>query len=119
MTGAEYDRIKRKAWSKAERATIAARHGNRCAYCGKPLTSRFALDHVVPLRFGGEDSITNIMPACIQCNHRKGVLSVEQFRKAIEDAPRQIAKKSLTGRIAEAYGLLTPKKIVFYFELGG
>ena len=116
MTGQEYDLIKRRRWSKAERERIAAKYAHRCAYCGKPLTARFALDHVIPLRFGGIDNESNLVASCIQCNHRKGVLSVEAFRKAIEDTPRQLVRKSLNGRLAEAYGMLAPRKVKFYFE---
>jgi 5-methylcytosine-specific restriction endonuclease McrA len=41
-----------------------------CVYCGR---SDVALerDHVVPLRHGGEHSISNLVPACRQCNGSK------------------------------------------------
>jgi 5-methylcytosine-specific restriction endonuclease McrA len=42
----------------------------RCAYCG--IQGNMTVDHVVPLSKGGEHSIENIVPACIECNKRKG-----------------------------------------------
>lgn len=50
-----------------------------CAYCGVtgvPLTR----DHRVPLRRGGSNDITSIVPACRSCNCRKGTLTEDEFR---------------------------------------
>jgi 5-methylcytosine-specific restriction endonuclease McrA len=43
-----------------------------CAYCGevKPLTQ----DHVQPLARGGGHTIENVVPACVSCNAKKGIL---------------------------------------------
>lgn len=30
------------------------------------------IDHVIPLAKGGKDSLTNIKPAHLKCNHQKG-----------------------------------------------
>lgn len=112
----EYDAIRRKSWSKADRLEVAAKTKNKCAYCGKELKGRFALDHVVPLRKGGADEKENLLAACIQCNHYKGTSDLETFRRMIEDTPNQLMAKSLTGRIASAYRLLQPQNITFFFE---
>lgn len=42
-----------------------------CAYCGDPTTAP-ERDHVVPLSEGGETVAENIVPACPECNQRKG-----------------------------------------------
>jgi 5-methylcytosine-specific restriction endonuclease McrA len=41
----------------------------RCAYCG--IQGNMTIDHVIPLSKGGEHSIENIVPACVECNCRK------------------------------------------------
>lgn len=39
-----------------------------CVYCGEPAT---CLDHVRPLARGGEETASNLVPACKDCNSRK------------------------------------------------
>ena len=43
---------------------------HRCAYCGKK-TKRLTVDHIIPLSKGGENFISNIIPACSYCNSSK------------------------------------------------
>ena len=52
--------------------------GGLCAYCGNEFQS-LSQDHVVPLVTGGSHTYDNIVPACITCNLRKGVKSVDSF----------------------------------------
>lgn len=63
-------------------ATVVARDGMNCAYCGKvtvratswPLKPDAAtLDHVIPLSRGGNHSRANAVLACWSCNSKKGV----------------------------------------------
>jgi len=57
--------------SRSDWDAIVARHGGRCAYCGRddlPLEQ----DHVGALSKGGEHSTANVVPACKPCNSRKG-----------------------------------------------
>jgi hypothetical protein len=42
---------------------------NSCAYCGLPADT---LDHVVPRLHGGMTVQHNMLPACRECNGRKG-----------------------------------------------
>lgn len=42
---------------------------DRCAYCG--ISEKLAIDHFIPLIKGGGDCISNIVPACRQCNSSK------------------------------------------------
>lgn len=41
----------------------------QCAYCG---TNADTLDHVKPRHKGGDTVTTNLVPACGNCNRRKG-----------------------------------------------
>ena len=52
-----------------------------CWYCRVPLTLKEATkDHLTPLSRGGQDLISNIVPACIECNRLKGAHTEEEFR---------------------------------------
>ena len=43
----------------------------QCAYCGDS-SKELTRDHIIPLSAGGENVITNIVPACHSCNSSKG-----------------------------------------------
>jgi 5-methylcytosine-specific restriction endonuclease McrA len=42
----------------------------RCAYCHKK--TELSVDHIIPLSRGGTNDISNIVPACLECNSHKG-----------------------------------------------
>ena len=53
-----------------------------CWYCRIPLTIADATkDHLTPLARGGSDQISNIVPACIDCNRLKGDMTEAEFRE--------------------------------------
>ena len=60
LTNQEWDEILRK-------------HNFRCAYCG--LKGNMTIDHVIPISKGGQHLVNNIVPACVECNSRKGARS--------------------------------------------
>jgi 5-methylcytosine-specific restriction endonuclease McrA len=43
--------------------------GGRCAYCLAPATD---IEHMIPLARGGLHELSNVVPACRQCNASKG-----------------------------------------------
>lgn len=47
-----------------------------CSYCGAPTEH---VDHIVPVKHGGENHWTNYAPACAKCNHRKHARSLLGF----------------------------------------
>ena len=55
---------------KLSRREVFLRDRYTCQYCGRE-TRELTLDHVVPRYRGGEHSWTNVVSACIPCNHRK------------------------------------------------
>lgn len=67
-------RARGKEISRSEWQAILERFDNRCAYCRKPFGSdvRPTRDHVVPIVMGGTNEASNIVPACLSCNGRKG-----------------------------------------------
>ncbi|MEV0977002.1 HNH endonuclease [Streptomyces sp. NPDC049915] len=52
---------------------LTRRHGQRCAYCRRPFASlsEATLDHVAPLSLWRTWSVTSLVLACLDCNHRK------------------------------------------------
>lgn len=57
---------------KFSRASVLARDGYQCQYCGEERSSEeLTLDHVVPRAQGGRTCWTNIVIACVDCNARK------------------------------------------------
>jgi len=51
-------------------------YGNKCLACGDT-EAVLEADHVVPLRKGGSDSISNIQPLCGSCNRKKFVTIID------------------------------------------
>lgn len=67
--------------SKSKKAKVYAKTEGRCAYCGTGLSAEmFAVDHVHPRVFGGNNAIENLMPSCNPCNTSKGSKSIESYR---------------------------------------
>lgn len=50
------------------RRTVLQRDNHRCAYCGAGADT---VDHVQPRSRGGRHEWTNVVAACVRCNHRK------------------------------------------------
>ena len=60
----------------ATRALVRQRAGHRCEYCqtrqeDSPLAA-LHVDHVRPIKHGGDDDESNLCLACIDCNLHKG-----------------------------------------------
>jgi hypothetical protein len=54
------------------RIKVYERDGYLCHYCGKQLTRLTAtLDHVEPIAEGGDNSIDNLVTACLDCNAKR------------------------------------------------
>jgi HNH endonuclease len=56
------------------RNLVIERAGNRCEYCGLSQSGQeatFHLDHVIPVKAGGETTANNLALACVSCSLRK------------------------------------------------
>ena len=108
----------RRKLTREERQTVLDRFCGRCAYCGKQITMQeLNVDHLVPIRKGGEDMLYNMYPSCRSCNQAKSTLDIEQFREFVQTA-YQRAKQKPFFRIADAVGRAneSDKPVRFYFE---
>lgn len=90
----------RRRLSLEEREAVYSKMSGRCAYCGEPIAfGAMQVDHVVPLRKGGADTLDNMLPACRSCNHYKSTLTVEQFIQFKQD--RQTWNKTASSSKAQ------------------
>jgi len=49
---------------------IKKQYQYRCVYCGQKLS--LTIEHAVPISKGGTHTKNNVVPACFQCNSRRG-----------------------------------------------
>ncbi|MDE6455005.1 MAG: HNH endonuclease [Dysosmobacter sp.] len=109
----------RRRLSPRERQTVYRKTNGRCAYCGGYIKFKeMQVDHVMPLRKGGADTLENMLPACRSCNHYKGSLTMAQFRKSVERMPEVLMRDNVTYKNAVRFGLVwpMPRPVTFYFE---
>ena len=105
--------------TKQIREQVYKKYNGRCAYCGKKLMlGEMQVDHIIPKRLGGADSIENYNPSCRTCNHYKRATGLETWRTVFLGGLIERIKKIYIVRVAEHYGMITfhewDKK--FYFE---
>jgi len=101
------------------RSAIFEKLNGHCAYCGCEIEiSAFQLDHITSKKRGGKDIYANLFPACRPCNHRKNILSVEEFRLEILQQIKRLKRDSNQFNLALRYGLIkvTDKPVTFHFE---
>ncbi len=124
------------ALSKAQRAALREKFGGRCAYCGQPLGDRWHADHIEPIvrndwyqragfslpprgpDYPHRDTLENMNPACPPCNIDKHSMSLEGWRRKLQDACNVLTRNNPTYRHAKRFGLLqeTGTEIRFHFE---
>ena len=122
--------------TKAEREQVRQKFGGLCAYCGQQLGERWHADHLLPVErelkwVSGKgavatgkllrpenDTLENMMPACPPCNIDKHSMTLEGWRRKLQDATNVLTRNSPTYRHAKRFGLLaeTGAQIVFHFE---
>ena len=69
--------------------TLFGRDRYVCAYCGGhfPNHNHLSRDHIVPKFLGGENSWTNCVTACKECNSKKGHKSLKEARMELLYVP--------------------------------
>ncbi len=66
-------RVLVRGHTNSEWQALCNRHGRVCLCCGRTGTRHNPItrDHVIPIRWGGRNTIDNIQPLCKSCNSRK------------------------------------------------
>lgn len=111
--------MNRRKLSKEERMNVYQKCGGRCAYCGCEIEYKdMQVDHVKPLKIGGADEISNMLPACRSCNHYKATLDVEGFRKYLSEIHKRLLRDSVAYQVAERFGIVNHvgNEVTFFFE---
>jgi hypothetical protein len=70
------------------RASVVARAGSRCEYCGlaqEGQEATFHVDHIVPVTAAGPTTAGNLALACVSCSLRK-----EARRSAMDPTTRRV-----------------------------
>lgn len=87
---------KRKTLSKKTRFEVFKRDNFTCQYCGRTAPDVvLEIDHIKPIKDGGENDILNLITACFDCNRGKGKrkLSQNEEIKKQQEMLKQLNKK--------------------------
>lgn len=109
----------RRKLSEVERQQVYEKCKGHCAYCGCKLEYKnMQVDHVKPLRIGGNDELNNMLPACRSCNHYKATFDVEGYRKYLTGIFHRLMRDSIPFQVAIRFGLVKHigDNVTFYFE---
>jgi len=101
------------------RKAVYEKFNGCCAYCGKEIEFKdMQVDHIIPKRNGGTDDFDNLFPTCRRCNHYKRTLSIESFRRTIEEIPLKLMERQYIFKVGVDYGFFEPhrRRVEFYFE---
>ena len=60
-------------------SNIFKRDNHKCVYCHS--SKELTVDHIIPRSKGGQDSWTNLVTACANCNSKKSNMDVKVFCK--------------------------------------
>lgn len=83
---------KRKALTKKIRFEVFKRDSFTCQYCGESAPDVILqVDHIVPVKEGGDNSILNLVTSCIDCNQGKGATRLSDGT-AVKKAKKQADK---------------------------
>lgn len=67
---------------------LIAAHGNNCIKCGESDPNKIQWHHVIPRSLGGEDSIENIIPLCINCHYAEHGMKTTMETNSQSGRPR-------------------------------
>lgn len=117
--------------NKKQREAIYAKYNGHCSYCGKEIAYKdMQVDHQIPQRRATAragrgrlpiekiENFDNYFPSCRRCNLHKRSVSLETYRRYVEEIPQKllatfIYKAGLDYKLIE----VKPRKIKFYFEM--
>ena len=57
--------------SETKKKYVASNQQWKCGHCQQQLDHTFEIDHVVDLRYGGDNSVQNLIALCRNCHGKK------------------------------------------------
>lgn len=105
--------------NKKIREQVYQKYGGKCAYCGHEIELKeMQVDHILPKRLGGKDTMENYNPSCRTCNHYKRATELEMWRTVFLGGLIECIKKIYIVKVAEKYGMIEFHEWdnKFYFE---
>lgn len=111
---------KRKQFSRTTKEVVLHKFGDRCSYCGCPLTIKtMQVDHVCPVDiYGDNHGIDNLLPSCRCCNFFKSNDSITSFRRHLMRMVGTMHRRDSLFRMMERFGFIdiTRPPVHFWFE---
>ena len=95
--------MKRRRWTKKQRAEIFMDHGGRCYLCNEKIgvDEIYDLDHEIALDLGGKDEAENLRPAHQDCHRGKTKADIKliakgrRIRRNLDPETRRKPKKAI------------------------
>ena len=92
--------MKRKSISKKRRFDIFKRDSFRCQYCGDtPPNALLHVDHIVPVKNGGQNDPDNLITSCQRCNLGKGACGLDAIPQSLSEKAAEVKERE--AQIAE------------------
>ncbi len=91
----ENQMTRRRTFTRLQRIGIFDGAGGRCHICGQKIQTGQAweTEHVVPLALGGEDYLSNLRPAHVDCHKAKTKRDKKQIAKAVRQRANHLGVK--------------------------
>lgn len=84
----------RKTISKSLRFEIFKRDGFACQYCGAtPPKAVLHIDHINPVKLGGDNDPDNLITACQSCNSGKAARPLSSVPKSLAEKAEETAER--------------------------
>jgi CRISPR/Cas system Type II protein with McrA/HNH and RuvC-like nuclease domain len=107
--------MKRKSISKKLRFEIFKRDQFTCQYCGShPPSVILHIDHIIPVKSNGDNSIDNLITSCSSCNLGKSANSLNDIPQSLKDKAAII--KESESQLKEYAKVMQEKKDRIYGE---
>lgn len=97
-------------WNDETLDWVYDRTDGYCRYCEKKLSrinyaspgyrGAWEVDHSVPLALGGSDYLSNLWPACIECNRDKGTRTGPHYKRLFQEPRRPSPSEGILPTLA-------------------